>query len=366
MSANANSVAMGNSMDRPLISFCLFAYNQERFIREAVESALAQTYTPLEIILSDDCSQDKTFEIMQAIACQYSGPNKVVLNRNETNLGPAKHINEIVKKTQGDWLVVMSGDDVSMPERTHAIMESVAGTPDAYAAFSGWHLIDENSCIIKKNQKCFDVEEVMTFGECQVEPCFKFLGAVAAWRRDLYFRFSPLLSDVVREDVVLAFRALLCGKIVVLPDALLLYRRYHRSVCKAEISNGTKYSEKVALTEEGNLAWHRATLSVYSQMKQDLDSNIVNRSMEGLYAEVSVSLFCRRWILQTKCDWWELEWYERARRVIEYLGLREKEKGFMKWMALRYWGKVCFLKSYGACLALKSHLQVVCRRDKGT
>ena len=45
--------------DRPLVTFALFAYNQEQYIREAVEGAFSQTYEPLEIILSDDCSSDR-------------------------------------------------------------------------------------------------------------------------------------------------------------------------------------------------------------------------------------------------------------------------------------------------------------------
>ena len=65
--------------ERPLICFGLLAYNQEPFIREAVEGALAQTYAPLEIILSDDCSTDRTFEIMQETVAAYRGPHKVVL-----------------------------------------------------------------------------------------------------------------------------------------------------------------------------------------------------------------------------------------------------------------------------------------------
>ena len=43
-------------MERPLISFVVLAYNQESFIREAIEGALTQTYSPLEIVFSDDCS----------------------------------------------------------------------------------------------------------------------------------------------------------------------------------------------------------------------------------------------------------------------------------------------------------------------
>ena len=49
---------------RPLITFALFAYNQEKYIEEAVQGAFLQTYSPLEIILSDDGSTDRTFEII--------------------------------------------------------------------------------------------------------------------------------------------------------------------------------------------------------------------------------------------------------------------------------------------------------------
>lgn len=52
-------------MEKPLISYVVTAYNIERFVREAVECAFAQTYSPLEIVLSDDCSSDRTFEIMK-------------------------------------------------------------------------------------------------------------------------------------------------------------------------------------------------------------------------------------------------------------------------------------------------------------
>ncbi len=81
---------MNELLDKPLVTFTLFAYNHEKYIREkAVEGALAQTYTPLEIILSDDCSTDRTFEIIQEIAKSYTGKHQLVINRNKKNLGLA-------------------------------------------------------------------------------------------------------------------------------------------------------------------------------------------------------------------------------------------------------------------------------------
>ena len=85
---------------------------------EAVAGALTQTWTPLEVVLSDDCSNDATFEIMQSMAREYKGPHSIVLNRNEKRLGVGAHINRIIQLCRGDWIVASAGDDVSMPERT--------------------------------------------------------------------------------------------------------------------------------------------------------------------------------------------------------------------------------------------------------
>ncbi len=115
---------MSDPKMRPLLTFAIFAYNQESLVQEAVEAAFAQTYSPLEIILSDDFSQDRTFNIMKAVAAGYHGPHKIVLNRNPSNLGPATHVNRIVKLAQGELIVAASGDDVSLPDRTARIFEA--------------------------------------------------------------------------------------------------------------------------------------------------------------------------------------------------------------------------------------------------
>ena len=61
-------------------------YNQEQYITEAVEGMLAQTYSPLEIIISDDCSTDRTWEILQKIKDNYTGQHQLAIHRNEKNL----------------------------------------------------------------------------------------------------------------------------------------------------------------------------------------------------------------------------------------------------------------------------------------
>ena len=89
--SHKSNMVSGNS--RPLMTFALIAYNQENFVEEAISGALSQTYQPLQIVLSDDGSTDRTFELMKRAAQEYSGPHDVVVNQNEENRGIGAHIN---------------------------------------------------------------------------------------------------------------------------------------------------------------------------------------------------------------------------------------------------------------------------------
>src|SRR5438309_837758 len=104
---------MSEPAHKPLLTFAVAAFNQERFIREAVEAAFAQTYSPVEIILSDDCSEDRTFDIMREMIGAYHGPNRVILNRNPVRRSIGGHFNRIIEISHGELILAAAGDDVS-------------------------------------------------------------------------------------------------------------------------------------------------------------------------------------------------------------------------------------------------------------
>ena len=108
--------------ERPLVTFALFAYNQEQYIREAIEGAFSQTYEPLEIILSDDYSSDRTFKIMQEMAAAYQGPHRVIARQSSENRGLLNHILDVAHESHGEYIVVAAGDDISLPERTSIVI----------------------------------------------------------------------------------------------------------------------------------------------------------------------------------------------------------------------------------------------------
>lgn len=215
---------MPNSDERPLLTFALFAYNQERFIAEAVQGALSQTYTPLEIILSDDCSSDRTFEIMQELAAGYQGPNRVIVRRNERNLGIGGHVNKVMEIARGQLIVVAAGDDVSLPHRTVRIWnEYLASNCTACSIFSNEFLIDAlgNLRAIGR-QKPPDAETLTIHWFVQHRSWV--MGSSHAWHRSVFDVFGPLNDGVVSEDSAIPFRSLLLGTIRYIHEPLVLRR----------------------------------------------------------------------------------------------------------------------------------------------
>lgn len=121
-----------NKMEqKPLISILLLAYKQERFVRDAIEGVLSQTYSPLEIIISDDCSPDNTFQVMQDAVKDYNGPHKIILNHNETNMGIAAHYDKLWKMSHGEIVIAAAGDDKSLPNRAQRTYEIFQQFPKA-------------------------------------------------------------------------------------------------------------------------------------------------------------------------------------------------------------------------------------------
>lgn len=194
---------------RPLITFALFAYNQEKFIREAVEGAFAQTYSPLEIILSDDGSIDRTFEIMSQMADEYNGPHTVILNRNLPNLGLIDHINKIFKMATADIVVVAAGDDISFPDRVSQIGTIFESHPGIHAVTMNYIIIDSSGEVLP------NVVRIFKEGKYSLSDFHRksvpIGGPTSAYKKTIFKIFGPLSPRCQAEDATLFFRSLLLG-----------------------------------------------------------------------------------------------------------------------------------------------------------
>lgn len=220
---------------KPLLTLALFAYNQEKFIREAVKGALSQDYSPLEIIVSDDSSTDATWAIIQEEVSNYSGFHIVRSRRNVTNKGLIPHVVEVMTLAEGDFIVVAAGDDVSFSNRVSTLYSEWVRS-GASCVFSNAINMDAESRVFGLYSRITSPYQIASPYRSTGTTRFLALGAAwimgcsAAYSKALILNFPPMREGILTEDVVLAFRALLTNGISYVPDPLLYYRRHHANL----------------------------------------------------------------------------------------------------------------------------------------
>lgn len=205
---------MNQNERQPLISVALMTYNQERYVKEALQSVLNQTYANIEIIVSDDCSQDGTWDVVEEEVNAYRANGGVhdliVLNRNASNMGVARHFELILSKCHGEFVVCQAGDDASFPERVELIVEAIKSKPGVTIVCHEGICIDGDGNVVGVN----------TMRTSALMP----LGAMMAYSRRVYKEFEPIVESGAWEDDVYARRAQMLGDEVQIKKALLKYR----------------------------------------------------------------------------------------------------------------------------------------------
>lgn len=243
----SHSEAAEETKERPLVTFALFAYNQEKYIREAVEGAFAQTYEPLEIILSDDCSSDKTFEIILSLVELYQGPHSVKAIKTDSNKGIFSHFLSVVNKSHGDLIVVAAGDDISEPNRVTSLF-------DAWRLTGSWALMSRFSRINEvgkiESENCMVEMQSHKIREYFIDGSAMQLihGATAAYDRRAFGLLKHDHEGVMTEDGVMSFLLHSYGKRVSLVEQSLVRYRSHSS--SLSNSNKTESSAEEILFSE--------------------------------------------------------------------------------------------------------------------
>ena len=123
-----------------LVSVIMPAYNAEKYIKQAIESVVAQTYTNWELIVINDCSTDDTLQI--ASQCAQADSRIKVLN-NEQNIGVAKTRNRGLDLAKGEWVALLDSDDVWSADKIEKQL-ALAQKTSADILYCSYGMIDEN------------------------------------------------------------------------------------------------------------------------------------------------------------------------------------------------------------------------------
>ena len=221
-------------------------YNAERFLKEAIDSILAQTFTNFELLIIDDASTDNSANIIST----YTDP-RVRYVRNETNLGISATLNRGIQLSTTEYIARMDADDISHAERLQKQFEFCRQHPDC-ALLSCWtRMITEDKKEIrteKFNSRYYYYN--LTF-ECWI------------YHPTILFRKSAVMDVGMytvpyAEDYELFWQLLRKYRICNLPEVLLDYRITSSSL--HQVTKKQEYAEAQAQQVARNIAFYAGDL----------------------------------------------------------------------------------------------------------
>jgi len=146
----------------PRISVCIPSYNHEKYVGEAIQSVLDQTYADFEIIITDDASTDGTIKEIK----KFTDP-RIRLFRLERNQGSAIAITHSLKEAKGEYISILNSDDVFLPRKLEKQVYFLDMHPEIMAVFSYAQVIDDDgnqfrdsdhfyyNIFLQRNRNCF-------------------------------------------------------------------------------------------------------------------------------------------------------------------------------------------------------------------
>jgi len=288
----------------PRATLLLLAYRMGGTIREALDSAVAQT-VPCEIIVSDDASPapDDGFAIAEAFARDYRGPHRLIVRRNAENLGLCAHINAVAAQASGEILIFQAGDDRSHPDRVARALAFFDAHPGVALVGTTVDEIDIDGRVIARRVRDPGFRRADQRWLLERGSFVCLLGASMAMRRFLLDALPPLQGMV--EDNMMTLRAALYGDVVCLDAPWLDYRIHAGNLHGWVFAHGGGGDAKRQRYER--------TLRMYREIADDQErcANVAEVSPERralglqLAAMYRIESDARRAMLEgRKRDWW--------------------------------------------------------------
>lgn len=269
------------------ISIAMCTYNSETYLQEQLDSVANQTRLPNELIICDDCSTDRTEDIVRAF--ENVAPFKVNFSTNEKQLGSTANFERAIRMCQGDIIVLADHDDICYPHQLARIDEAFAKDstfPDM--VFCDADLMDVEGKLLNarmweyfgfgqrlqsriKHGEAFDV-----FLRKHIVP-----GCTLAFRQKYRSLIVPF-PDVGIHDRWIALLIAAVGCVHAIPEPLIRYRKHSTQQAGVALTSITTAFRKNAVSEQIERA-HRPAASIYADLANLYETAITRLSETSDY-----------------------------------------------------------------------------------
>lgn len=258
-------VDLVSGTETPLVTVLFPTFNQEAWVGESLASVLGQVGVPCHIMICDDASTDKTFEIVYRIAVTYAAEpaplHTVTLRRNGVTL-VRQNIHMMSRSARCDIVIQAHGDDISLPHRM-AEIEKAYRDPTVMFVTSDMALIDESGAPMENPEP--EPEQADIDGVAVLARPYWLIGAVESWRRSFLNQWPDLDSDYApaSHDRIIPLRAALQGGAVCVNEKLVV-----RRVRGLERDNSTLDMTSLETSRHG---WAIISIMFYGLAREEID-----------------------------------------------------------------------------------------------
>ena len=240
---------MNNISIPPQVSVVMSVYNGDKYLVEAIDSILNQTFNNFEFIIINDGSTDKSLEIIQS----YHDKRIVIINQENSGLAIA--LNNCIAIAKSNYIARMDADDISMPERIELQFNYLKKNLQCVAVGSNAEIIDKDGNFIYYSNQCLNWDKIREKILPKITPFFH---SSTMYRKDSFYKIGgyPVYVPFGQDSVF--FRKMgRIGELRNLKDVLIKYRlvplsssRRNKKITKALLPIKKKYLNNVAISKE--------------------------------------------------------------------------------------------------------------------
>lgn len=219
---------------RPYVSIGVPVRNGARFLKQTLNSMLAQTYENFELVVSDNASTDETEAICRSFAQMDS---RVHYHRSSENVGASRNINSLLQRARGEYFKLAAADDLHEPTYVERCVDVLEHDPAAAMAYARARFIDENGAPLSYCDPGFNLQS--DSAEDRLRYCIfagHWVNAIFGVIRTTALAKTHLLPDYAGGDYEFLGELALAGKFIEIPETLFL-RRLHPGASSQNAQN---------------------------------------------------------------------------------------------------------------------------------
>jgi glycosyltransferase involved in cell wall biosynthesis len=219
------------------ISVVIATYNGERYLKQQLDSILAQTHSPEEIIVVDDASSDSTVAILKSYA---ANDTRFRLLINEKNIGYIRSFERGMLAATCSLIALSDQDDIWVPHKLENLNRYLG---NSIAVYSDSILVDENGN--SSGKKMSDIKNQLSYNNCLMYTIGAWApGHAMLFRKELVEKCQPF-PTIVTHDFWLGFVAACNGGIMYLNEVLVQYRQHAANAIGANTHQAKKQKPSV-------------------------------------------------------------------------------------------------------------------------